>query len=204
MWCVFVIIIYSNYSFHLNYSFTFLRVTNEIINNCVEILASMLWQFPKEKVWNDWGSRGMFPSLFPFIGVSSRWRRGNIFHMIEEILSNNRGNIIKLSIKYFEMIEDLGGCFHHFYSLFACPQGNGKKIFFQMIEEIWSDNLGNIIRLSRKYYQIIEEISSNYCGNIVKWLRISGDVSITFPIYWRVLKVTEMKHFSYDWRNVTR
>ena len=50
------------------------------------------------------------------------------YQITEEILSNNRGNMIKLFTKYFEIIEDLGGCFHHFYCLFACPQGDGKEI----------------------------------------------------------------------------
>ena len=35
------------------------------------------------------------------------------------------------------MIEDLGGCFHHFSHLLACPQGDGKEILsFSSLVEI--------------------------------------------------------------------
>ena len=51
----------------------------------------------------------------------------------------------------FEMIEDLGGCFHHFSHLLACLQGDGEEIFF-----IWLITERKIFfRWLKKYDQII-------------------------------------------------
>ena len=42
----------------------------------------------------------------------------------------------------FEMIEDLGGCFHHFSHLLACPQGDGKEILsFSSLADILMEEM---------------------------------------------------------------
>ena len=111
----------------------------------MEILVVMLWQFPKEKVWNDWRSRGMFPSLFPFIGVSSRWRKGNIFQTIEEIFC-------WWLRKYYQIMRK-----HH-----------------QIIQEILSNNWGNIIKLFRKYFQMIEDLGAGMFPSLFPFIGVSS------------------------------
>ena len=68
------------------------------------------------------------------------------------------------------MIEDFGGCFHHFSHLLACPQGDGKEISsFSSLEEIlmeqYFENKSFLseksIRLINKF-QIAQRINQNH------------------------------------------
>ena len=67
---------------NISFSFTIynrILQTNKYHRKYFGIFKEICFDSFERKVWNDWGSREMFPSLFPFIGSrSSRWRNGNI------------------------------------------------------------------------------------------------------------------------------
>ena len=73
------------------------------------------------------------------------------------------------------MIEDHGGCFHHFSHLLACPQGDGKEILSfisesSMIETFkkYSANIKRDIQEvfeKQKFTDVIVKIAQCICSN---------------------------------------
>ena len=65
------------------------------------------------------------------------------------------------------MIEDFGGCFHHFSHLLACPQGDGKEIlsFSSLVDismEQYFENKSFLSKNFIKKFKIAQRIHQNH------------------------------------------